>query len=256
MVASFLKQQAKYAFSALHPLLPSTARTRLKEHFELRYWRDYYRAIDDASDGDRGDTLAHERAHYRHFYTDFFELGANDYRDKRLLDIGCGPVGSLEWADMTRLRLGLDPLAHAYRGLDAQAQKMAYVAAASEAIPAATASFDIVASFNSLDHVADIGRTAGEIGRVTAPGGHFLLITEIDHLPTPTEPHRLTEAVCDFFETDFETRSRRLFGVRDDHNLYGSLFDRIAYRPGESGLLCAHFTRRASIRTADDASHR
>jgi len=51
------------------------------------------------------------------------------------LDIGCGPRGSLEWADMTKERYGLDPLANEYLKLGADKHKMKYVASGAEKIP-------------------------------------------------------------------------------------------------------------------------
>src|SRR4029079_10710133 len=100
------------------------------------------------------------------FYTSHFGLSASDYAGKRILDIGCGPRGSLEWADMTAERVGLDPLADEYLKLGAKNHKMSYVAAPSEKIPFPDGHFDVVCSFNSLDHVDDIPTTINKIIRV------------------------------------------------------------------------------------------
>ena len=53
---------------------------------ELLYWR--LRKLDE------GD-LTNE--HYEEFFTVYFGLSVADYKGKRVLDIGCGPRGSLEW---------------------------------------------------------------------------------------------------------------------------------------------------------------
>jgi len=42
-------------------------------------------------------------------FLDYFGLSKDFYKGKKILDIGCGPRGSLEWADMTLERVGLDP---------------------------------------------------------------------------------------------------------------------------------------------------
>ena len=78
-------------------------------------------------------------AHYQPFYTSFFGLDEDHYRDKRILDIGCGPRGSLEWAHMAAERVGLDSLADEYLKLGADQHQMTYVAAPAERIPYADA---------------------------------------------------------------------------------------------------------------------
>jgi SAM-dependent methyltransferase len=100
-------------------------------------------------------------------FTDLVGLDAGFYRGKAVLDIGCGPRGSLEWADEASRRVGLDPLADDYRELGTDAHAMDYVAAGSEAMPFGDGEFDVVATINSLDHVDDLGRTVAEIKRVT-----------------------------------------------------------------------------------------
>lgn len=144
---------------------------------ELRYW----------AAAKEKEAVLHN-SWYEYFYTTHFGLTRDDYRGKKVLDIGCGPRGSLEWADMAAERVGLDPLAESYRTLGADRHKMTYVAASSDAIPFPDGQFDVVCSFNSLDHVDDLEATIAEIGRVTAPGGLFLLLTDVNHPPTVCEP--------------------------------------------------------------------
>lgn len=130
--------------------------------------------------------LAHD--HFGYFFTGHFGLTRDDYQDKRVLDIGCGPRGSLEWADIAASRIGVDPLSHAYRSLGAARHAMSYVAAAAGSLPFPAAYFNIVASFNSLDHVDDLRSAAAEIVRVLKPGGVFLLLVDVNHAPTVLEP--------------------------------------------------------------------
>src|SRR6185295_17511419 len=73
--------------------------------------------------------------HFEYFYTAHFGLDKAYYRDKTILDIGCGPRGSLEWATQAHTRVGLDPLAHAYRRLGTDRHAMQYVACGAEQIP-------------------------------------------------------------------------------------------------------------------------
>jgi len=233
-----LRSGAKLLVNSALSVLPARARAGFKRYHELRYWRGVTRPI-------RHDRirLEHERSHYEHFFTTFFGLSRADYAGKALLDIGCGPCGSLEWAKEARQRVGLDPLADDYRKLAEDKQAMTYCNAPSEAIPYPDGHFDSVSTLNSLDHVDDVEATVREIKRVTSPTGRILLIVEIGHAPTPTEPHYLDERVLDLFAPEFEPVSVRSFGVRQDHNLYASLLHDVPHEKGEPGILCARLER-------------
>ena len=150
-----------------------------KGHFELQYWKSRC--------GVGNGPLYN--AHYESLYTEVFDLQRKDYEGKRVLDIGCGPRGSLEWADMTAQRVGLDPLVPGYLKLGADKHKMEYVASGSENIPFPSGHFDIVACLNALDHVDDLEATIREIKRVAKPGGLFLLSVETDHPPNTDGTH-------------------------------------------------------------------
>ncbi|MDP3444772.1 MAG: class I SAM-dependent methyltransferase, partial [Ignavibacteria bacterium] len=126
--------------------------------------------------------------HYKAFFTEQFELDDDYYNGKVIVDIGCGPRGSLEWADMTKDRIGLDPLADQYLKLGADKHQMKYVNSYVENMPFENASCDLISSFNSLDHVKNLANACKEIDRVLKPGGIFLLIVDIHRFPTLTEP--------------------------------------------------------------------
>ncbi|MDE2499486.1 MAG: class I SAM-dependent methyltransferase [Alphaproteobacteria bacterium] len=233
-----LKPSAKFVVNSALSVLPAQARKRFKEYHELRYWRGVTAPI--ARDLAK---LEHERAHYEFFFTRFFGLTADDYAGGAILDIGCGPCGSLEWANCARERVGLDPLADHYRKLAEDKQAMTYCSASSEEIPYPDGHFDVVSTFNSLDHVDDVVATVREIKRVVAPAGRILLIVEIGHAPTPTEPHSLDEGVVEMFAPEFRPVSIRRFGVREDHNLYASLRHDVPYVEGNPGVVAARLER-------------
>jgi len=52
-----------------------------------------------------------------------------------------------------------------------------------------------------------------------------LLIVEIGHAPTPTEPHDLDESVLALFAPDFRVERQQRFGLREDHNVYASILE-------------------------------
>ena len=83
-------------------------REYVKKYCELKYWKQRQR--------EEG-SLKHD--HYQQFYTTAFGLSREFYTGKRILDIGCGPRGSLEWSQGAAERIGLDPLADEYLKLGA-----------------------------------------------------------------------------------------------------------------------------------------
>lgn len=158
-------------------LIARVSPLRAKRLGELAYWRERH-----AQEGRLGN------AHYGPVFTDHFELAADRVRGSRILDVGCGPRGSLEWSDGANLRVGLDPLAFEYRAFGTATHRMQYVAATSDRLPFASASLDVVSAFNSLDHVEDVEATLSEVARVLRPGGDFLLLVDVNHEPTVLEP--------------------------------------------------------------------
>ncbi len=154
--------------------------TRLKLFFELLFWKTKKR-----KEGNLG------HGHYEFFYTEYFSLSKSYYKGKRILDIGCGPRGSLEWATMVEERIGVDPLAHKYLKLGAHKHKMKYVNADAESLPFEDNYFDVICSFNSIDHVKNLDKACFEITRTLKPNGLFLLIVDVHDKPWITEPQKI-----------------------------------------------------------------
>jgi ubiquinone/menaquinone biosynthesis C-methylase UbiE len=206
-----------------------------KEIHELAFWK-WRKGIEGAL----------WNRHYEHFYTEHFGLSPNFYSGKRILDIGCGPCGSLEWADMAAERIGLDPLADDYRKLGASNHKMRYVSAHSESIPFPDGYFDVVCSFNSLDHVSSLERTIAEVIRVVKPGGLFLLLSEVNHDPTACEPIEFSWDIVESFKPYFEVLADAHF-ERKTEGLYDSIHEAIPYDHGNAtrryGVLSAKLQR-------------
>jgi ubiquinone/menaquinone biosynthesis C-methylase UbiE len=189
-------------------------------------------------------------SHYCYFYTNYFDLDIKFYTGKKILDVGCGPRGSLAWAVEADERIGLDSLATEYLAMGADRHNMQYVDAPAEAIPFPANHFDVVCSFNSLDHVKDLQKALTEIHRVLKPDGIFLLIVEINHPPTATEPIEIRD-VDAVFGTHFEIQSSRKYEIGDLHDIYGQIrsnsrFDELdhAERPA---ILTAKLIKRISI---------
>ena len=217
--------------TALSVLMPTT----WKSQSELLYWRKRKK--------EEGEFSNH---HYPFFYTTHFGYSIDDYKNKRVLDIGCGPRGSLEWAHNAAERVGLDPLADKYLKLGANEHKMQYVASGSENIPFPDSYFDIVCSFNSLDHVESVEKSIQEIKRVIKPGGRFLLLVEINHEPTNCEPHELKPDIVESFKPEFEYDSISVYSGKEG-GLYKSIENsspvKYPWSYDHTGWLSAKFIR-------------
>jgi SAM-dependent methyltransferase len=208
-----------------------------KKREEIEYWKSRL-AIEGK--------LSNER--YLQSYTSTFDIEPSFYAGKRILDIGCGPRGSLEWADMAAERVGLDTLVPEYLKMGADRHKMTYVAAPSDAIPFPAEHFDVVCAFNSLDHVEDLEGTIAEIKRVVRPGGLFLLIVEVNHRPTASEPIDLPWSISGAFIDVFNLLMEKRYEIGKHHDIYGqiSLDDRYndANPTNRAGIVVAKFEKK------------
>jgi len=237
MPNSRLKNACKMLVNSFVPIMPKGVRQQVKHAAEMAFWKGKH--------SKSGGVLAN--AHYRFFYTSFFNIDPEEYSQRCILDIGCGPRGSLEWADMARERVGLDPLADDYRKFGIDKHRMNYVCAPSEQIPFPEGHFDFVTCFNALDHVDDVEKTLSEIARVLKGGGSFLLITEINHHPTVTEPQTLSAELLEHLEQSFVSSNVRFCAIRGDHDVYGSLREGLPYDKDDRthpGLLTARLIRK------------
>ena len=176
---------------------------RAKAFFEWQYWRFQ-------SWKEKGSL---SNTHYKWVYTEAFELMEDFYKDKVILDVGCGPRGSLEWAVNAKRRVGIDPLADKYKKLINKNTNMEYVSAPAEQMPFESNSFDIVSCFNALDHAENLESVLEEIRRVLKKEGYFLLLTDIHEEaaicePT-TVPWNLSELISPFFTCLLEKRLKR-----------------------------------------------
>ena len=227
----FMPSGAIYRFAQL---VAPTSPTRAKQLEEFAYWRE--RVIQEG---------VLKNSWYERAFTSSFGIDSDFYRGVRMLDIGCGPRGSLEWANEAAERIGLDPLARAYRLLGTTRHQMKYVAGSSEDIRFPDGHFDVVSSFNSLDHVDDLGRSVHEISRVLKAGGTFLLATDVNHAPTRAEPQAYSWDVVNRFQR-FTVKDLRRY-EKHPNGIYASLEAATSYDDENGvpryGVLLARLTR-------------
>ena len=216
---------------------------RMKRTEELDFWRGVFKRADGPPANHYFETLFYEP----------FGLTAEFYEDKRLLDVGCGPGGSLAWATMAAERVGVDPLVAEYRSLGLNEQEMRYVHASAERMPFPDEYFDVVSSLNSLDHVEDVERTIAEMIRVLKPDGSLLVLVEVNHPPTVTEPISLPWELPSWFGPSMHTVSERRYESSGPGWFYGMVYadrrwdeSRTEARPG---LLAARLEKLGNTRS-------
>jgi ubiquinone/menaquinone biosynthesis C-methylase UbiE len=90
----------------------------------------------------------------------------------RVLNVGCGTGGfDVAAAAAGAWTVGVDEGAEAVAICGLRRGGGRWVRAASEHLPFADASFDLVHCFSTIEHVASVEATVGEMARVTRPGG-------------------------------------------------------------------------------------
>ncbi|MFN6014967.1 MAG: class I SAM-dependent methyltransferase [Flavobacteriales bacterium] len=225
-----------YLGNILKPILTRLMPTKWKEFNELLYWK---------SQSNNEGVLKND--HYEHFYTAHFGIEKSFYDGKVLMDVGCGPRGSLEWSKNAKRKIGLDPLANDYLKLGADKHSMEYISAPSEHIPLEDGTCDAVFSFNSLDHVEDINQSINEIKRCTKSGGLILLLVEVNHPPTSCEPHNVSpKFILDSFGPEFTAEQVKVYKITQQ-GMYACIKDGKTYEDPlncmQKGYFSAKFTK-------------
>ena len=125
---------------------------------------------------------------YRKMQLEPFGLNDQYFENKKVLDIGCGPLGSLEWMPVSANKICIDPIAEKYSKLGAKHHSMFYINGGAEKIPLISNSIDVVVSNNNMDHVGDYLQVFSEVKRVLKLEGVFLMTVEIKITGTACEP--------------------------------------------------------------------
>jgi SAM-dependent methyltransferase len=103
-----------------------------------------------------------------------FNLDYKHFEGKSILEVGCGPAGIIFELDNSKFRAGLEPMD--LEGLINDSNKKLIVKKGiGEEMPFEDGIFDIVVSFNALDHSSEPAKVIREVHRVLGPNGELLL---------------------------------------------------------------------------------
>lgn len=177
---------------------------------ELAFWSAVYK-----KEGNR-----FENAMYRGRMLDI----ANEEEDffwkgKVVVDFGCGPKGSLAWTKTPAVKIGVDVLAQRYLekfGDELVRHGMIYVTCSEDKIPIPDSYADWLITMNSLDHVSNLDKMAGELLRILKPGGYLLGSFNLNEPSTECEPQTLTEALLNEKLLKYFELERRQMITRND----------------------------------------
>jgi SAM-dependent methyltransferase len=176
---------------------------------EKKYWR---------STRERYDRLYWQEILHQGYGFDY-----NFFLNKDVLEIGCGPSGIIFQIDTAKSRIGVEPM-DLNNLIDAEDfwKKTIVKKGVGEELPFEDNSFDIVISFNALDHAINPERVIQEAHRVLRDNGNFLLwiytlreayrpLQRILNRLDPPHPHHFTfnEIISKVSNNSFHIKNRR-----------------------------------------------
>lgn len=188
-----------------------------KHEAELSFWRGVWE-----EEGHQWDNEYYKR----HMLSIAGEQNDNFLKNKIVADFGCGPRGSLWWAEQAKLRIGIDVLADAYAEFDIKSVNMAYVVSSETSIPLPSGYIDILYTVNALDHVYNLEIMCRELLRILAPGGEFIASFNLGEEANDAEPQSLDEEILDkLLLNNLNVTSYKVRARARDGNPYTHFFD-------------------------------
>ncbi len=125
-------------------------------------------------------------------YCKILEIDKDTFTNKVVIDIGCGPRGSLHYFN-AKTKIGIDPLARIYEiFFKVHKQDMIYVNSRAEKMPIKKNFADFIISENALDHVENFTKVIKEIHRILKPDGKLITQISLNTSKTITEPTAYT----------------------------------------------------------------
>ena len=171
------------------------------------------------------------------------EEDTEDFVNSKIIaDFGCGPRGSLVWAQSAALRIGIDVLADSYADAfkdNIVSHGMVYLKSTENTIPLPSNYLDIMFTLNAIDHVDNFAVMCSEIVRVIKPGGLFIGSFNLEEPASPCEPQRLNEQIIkDNLLKHLDIKSYRITTKGPPDDQYAPFFNNtLSYEYGQEGYL-------------------
>jgi SAM-dependent methyltransferase len=233
----------------LKRMLPKSAKRVIRRIFfskydsELSFWRGRLEI-------DKG---TFKNSHYKRIMLAMAaETNEEFLRDKIVADFGCGPRGSLVWAEPALLRIGIDVLADRYADefkSSIISHGMIYLKSTELVIPLPSSCVDVMFTLNAMDHVSHFPEMCNEILRVLKPGGEFIASFNLEEPPTACEPQQLNEMVIkDHLLNHMEILLLRKTKKGPPGDQYAPFFEsELSYVPGQEGFLWVRAKKTGSL---------
>jgi len=138
----------------------------------------------------------------KQYWADFLSedsLSFDNFRDKRVLEVGCGPFGMIHYIENAFQKIGIEPLVLDYIEMGIGVSfNTPTVSGVGENLPLPNDCIDYVILCNVLDHARDPSRILSEAYRVLRNGGEVYLVLNVfskyvvlfgDLLSTVDRPH-------------------------------------------------------------------
>ena len=220
-------------------LRPIRNRFIKKYDAELSFWKGRF----EVENGE------FKNSHYERLMMAMADESNDDFlKGKIVADFGCGLRGSLVWANLARLRIGIDVLADRYADEftdNIMSHGMVYLKSTEKVIPLPSNFVDIMFTLNAIDHVDHFSDMCAEIIRVIKHEGEFIGSFNLEEPDSPNEPQRLNERIIKENLLDkLEIRSYRITKKGPAEDPYAPFFDgNLSYDLGQEGYLWVRATK-------------
>lgn len=134
--------------------------------------------------------------------------------DKNVLDIACGEgYGANLLAGKATKVTGVDKDDAVIKEAAGKYKKenLSFITGQAEAIPLAENSYDIVTSFETIEHVADQSKMLGEIKRVLKPGGLLIISTPNKKTYSDNTGRKNPHHTKELYEDEFASLLKKYF---------------------------------------------
>jgi SAM-dependent methyltransferase len=207
-----------------------------KDSFQLNFWRSRLEI-----DGGR-----FENYHYERLMLAMSEEGTQSFIKGRIIaDFGCGPRGSLVWADSALIRIGIDVLADRYADAfrdNITSHNMIYLKCTEKVIPLPSEFIDVMFTMQAMSYVENFRSMCNEILRVLKPGGELIGSFHLERPASRMEPQQLNETMIkEYLLNHLEVHSYRVteMGNEGDETYAPFFKGNLSYRAGQQGMLWA-----------------